>query len=690
MNSFFSKLQQYYYEILKILVFIIAIGLVSWLSPKDSIFKYEFQIGSPWKHNDLFAPFDFAILKTKDQISQEKEKILQGFQPFFNYDENIAKDNLKVLENNFATLWHSDLKKGRKRTRDSLRCLKYTKKLYLAVENKGIIRTDNVIEGKPSGYRIKLIKNNLGTDATLGDFFTIRGALDYVQSQIRKDKRADSTIVLGAISRALVQNVVYDKSKSETAMQELLNHISPSFGMMQKGEMIISKGELVTPEKNQILLSLKKMYETEYGNSKHKYYVLLGITLLISLLFLLEYLFLRFYKFEFFNELKYINLILITQVSLVALSFYIFKSFPEYVYAIPFVILPILLIAFLDHGTGIVIYLITVMLIGFFAPNSFEFFYTQFAAGLVAVFSIGNWDHRIQIARASLFTFVTYIVVYISMLFSREGNLGGFSIDFVELAAINAVLLFLAFPIVFFYEKLFGLVTNLTLLELSNTNNTLLRDLSVKAPGTFQHSLQVSNLAAEALYEIDGDALLARTGALYHDIGKMNNPTYFIENQSAGYNPHDELSYEESARIIIAHVLDGIEMARKAKVPEQVIDFIRTHHGTRMVEYFYRLEKKKNPGLEIDSSEFRYHGPIPFSKETAVVMMADSVEAASRSISKPNEQKINDLVENIVNALIEDNQFANANITFKEITKVKKVLKKKLLDINHVRIAYPD
>jgi len=367
-----------------------------------------------------------------------------------------------------------------------------------------------------------------------------------------------------------------------------------------------------------------------------------------------------------------------------------FKNYPDYVYLIPFVILPIILIAFLDHGTGIVVYLITVMLIGFFAPNSFEFFYTQFAAGLVAVFSIGKWDHRFQIARASLFTFITYIVVYVSMLYSREGNLNNFSLAFVVLTAASSVLIFLAFPIVFLYEKMFGMVTNLTLLELSNTNNILLRELSVKAPGTFQHSLQVSNLAAEALYEIDGDALLARTGALYHDIGKMKNPTYFIENQASGFNPHDELSYEESARVIINHVLDGIEMARKAKIPEQVIDFIRTHHGTRMVEYFYRLEKKNHPGLEIDSSEFRYHGPIPFSKETAVVMMADSVEAASRSITKPNEQKINDLVENIVNFLIADNQFANANITFKEITKVKKVLKKKLMDINHVRIAYPD
>jgi putative nucleotidyltransferase with HDIG domain len=417
---------------------------------------------------------------------------------------------------------------------------------------------------------------------------------------------------------------------------------------------------------------------------------LLGIVLLITLLFLIQYLFIRIFKPDIYDELRYINLILVSQVGMVLLSFYVFTNFPDYVFLIPYVILPVVLIAFVDYGTAIVVHLITVMIIGFFAPNSFDFFYTQFTAGLIGVYSIGRWDHRSRLAKTSLFTFITYLVVYVSMLYTREGNLTGFSMNFLGLIFGNAVLLFLAFPIVFIYEKVFDIVTNLTLLELSNTNNKLLRELSIKAPGTFQHSLQVSNLAAEALYAIKGNALLAMTGALYHDIGKMKRPTYFTENQQGGYNPHDELSYEESANIIISHVIDGIEMAHKANLPEQIIDFIRTHHGTRMVEYFYRLEKRNNPGVEIDENKFKYHGPIPFSKETAVVMMADSVEAASRSISQPNEQKINDLVENIINDLIADNQFANANITFKEITKVKKVLKKKLLDINHVRISYPE
>jgi hypothetical protein len=276
------------------------------------------------------------------------------------------------------------------------------------------------------------------------------------------------------------------------------------------------------------------------------------------------------------------------------------------------------------------------------------------------------------------------------MLFVQEGSLDSFSYIAILYLAGSSILVLLAFPLIFLYEKLFGIVTHLTLLELSNTNNTLLRELSEKAPGTFQHSLQVANLASEALYVIGGDALLARTGALYHDIGKMNNPLYFVENQMSGYNPHDELSYEDSARIIIGHVIDGIEMARKAGLPEQIIDFIRTHHGTRRVEYFYRLEKKMKQGMEVDETEFRYHGPIPFSRETAVVMMADSIEAASRSINKPDEQKINDLVENIVGSLMEGNQFINSNMTLREINTVKKVLKKKIMNINHVRIAYPD
>jgi putative nucleotidyltransferase with HDIG domain len=289
-----------------------------------------------------------------------------------------------------------------------------------------------------------------------------------------------------------------------------------------------------------------------------------------------------------------------------------------------------------------------------------------------------------------VFIFLAYAFVYLGFTLIQEGNLQTVNTLVLGSFALNALFTMLALPLIYFLERIFGLLTDLSLLELSNTNSPLLRQLALVAPGTFQHSMQVANLSEEALYEIGGDTLLARTGALYHDIGKMENPLYFIENQMGGYNPHDDISSAESARIIIDHVTKGIEKARKAHLPEQIIDFIRTHHGNRRVEYFYFLEQKQNPGLSLDERDFSYHGPIPFSKETAVVMMADSVEAASRSIKTPSEQKLNDLVENIIGKQMETNQFINSNITLKEINTVKKVLKKKLMNIYHVRIAYPD
>ncbi len=407
-------------------------------------------------------------------------------------------------------------------------------------------------------------------------------------------------------------------------------------------------------------------------------------------MFVIEFLYFKIYLSEKYDSLKNIVLVLLSQVVLISISSFVFYNYPDLAFVVPYVILPIIITAFLGSRFAIVSYIITILILSFFAANSFEFFYTQFTAGFIAVFTVKDLSKRADIFRTSLWVFLTYMLVYVSMLFVQEGSLESFSFIFMEYIAGSSILLLLSFPIIFIYEKLFGIITNLSLLELSNANNELLLELSQKAPGTFQHSMQVANLASDVMHEIGGDALLVRTGAMYHDIGKTKNPMYFIENQRSGINPHDELAYEESARIIIGHVLDGIEMARKARLPEQIIDFIRTHHGTRRVEYFYRLEKKLNPGVEVDKSEFTYHGPVPFSKETAVVMMADSVEAASKSLKQPTEQSINDLVDMIIQDYMDNDQFVNANITMKDINIAKKVLKKRLLSINHVRIAYPD
>lgn len=688
MKSYLSKLQHNYYEILKVVLFLLAILIVVWVSPKESFFKYEFQVNKPWKHQDLIAPFDFGVLKTNDKLAEEQEQVTQAFYPYFYFDEGLTADGEARLFDLFGL--DGSFKIGEDLIPDSIPELIFLKGVYEDIQQTGILQYDPVLSGQDDGFRIRLIRGREVQEITLGQLYTIRAANSHAKDLIATSQLEDSALLTQIISKTLVQNVFYDAERSKAELNSLLSGISPSHGLVQKGELIISTGELVSPQKYQVLFSLKTEYEKELGSPDAWIYIYIGIILIITLLFTLQYLFFSLYKRALYAELKNVILVLLSQVLMIIIADFIFYNYPQWTYIIPFAILPVIIVAFLDTDIAIIVHLVTVMLLGFFAPNSFEFFYTQFAAGIIAVFSIKKLTKRADLFRTSLFVFLTLGVVYLSMLLVQDGSLDNFETKLVINLAGSAALILLAFPIIFVYEKLFGVLTHLSLLELSNTNNPLLRDLASKAPGTFQHSLQVANLASEALYEIGGDSLLARTGALYHDIGKMNNPGYFVENQMPGHNPHDEISYEESARIIIDHVLSGIEMARKARLPEQIIDFIRTHHGNRRVEYFYRLERKLNPGMEVDQSEFTYHGPVPFSKETAVVMMADSVEAASRSILQPNEQKINDLVDNIVQSLMDDGQFMNASITLKEITKVKKVLKKKLMNINHIRIAYPD
>ncbi len=691
MKSLFSKLQQHSYEILKILSFVVAVVIVVWISPRERMFKYEFRIGKPWNHKDLYAPFDFSILKTEKQLSDEKSEVLKNLKPYFQYDRASTITGRKQLIRNFGERW-SFAGKNKEKTisqQDSITYLDALLAVYDQVE-KGIVRLDPVIEGKPKTFQIKLIKDNIVRDVNLAQLYTVKEADDYAISYIRQLNSADSVLLFDIIDNALVQNVIYDKYKTDLLTQEKISKISPTIGLVQKGELIISQGELVTAAKYQVLASLKKEYEQDLGNSGAWKYVFGGSLLLISFLFFIEYLFLRVFVPSIFSEIRQLHLVLGSQVALLVISFLVFSYYPSWSYVIPYTLLPIVIAAFLERRGALVVHLITLMLLGFYAPNSFEFFYTQFIAGFIAVFSMGQLSKRWHLVKTSLFVFLTYLSVYLSMLMIQEASFSSISVRFILMLSGSSLLILLAFPMIFVYEKIFGMITQLTLLELSNTNNELLRQLAEKAPGTFQHSMQVANLASEVLYVIGGDALLARTGALYHDVGKMNHPLYFVENQSSGINPHDELGYEESARIITGHVLDGVEMARKAHLPEQITDFIRTHHGTRRVEYFYRLERKQNPGMEVNETEFRYHGPVPFSRETAVVMMADSVEAASRSLVNPNEQKINDLVEMIINSMIDTLQFNKAPITLREISVAKKVLKKKLVHIHHVRIAYPE
>lgn len=379
-------------------------------------------------------------------------------------------------------------------------------------------------------------------------------------------------------------------------------------------------------------------------------------------------------------------LLILIMVSVASLTI---RTNSELLQLLPFCLVPIIIRVFFDTRLAYFVHVVTLILTGFMVPNAFEFIFMQLIAGIIAIISVAELRRRSQFFLTAAVIFISYSAIYIGMLLIQDGSLENLSTRPFILFAGNAMITLFSYPLIYIFEKSFGLVTDVTLMELSDTNSTLLRKLSQYAPGTFQHSLQVANIAEEAVYAIGGNTLLVRAGALYHDIGKMDMPMYFIENQTSSMNPHDELGYEESGRIIIGHVYKGIELAKKYKLPEVLVDFIRTHHGTRRAEYFYNLKKIEFPEEEISDKPFKYPGPVPFSKETSVLMMADSVEAASRSMYRPTADSISQLVDKIIESQVNDNQFSNSDLTFQDITRVKKILKKKLMSIYHIRIEYP-
>lgn len=691
MKNFFSFLRNHYTDIYKGFLFIVMIVLLVMIFPKEGKFKYEFQKSKPWMHEVLIAPFDFAILKSLEKLENERKVIRDNIKLYFDFDSNISTEKRQELIVNFNTKWNEKYAntpefQSLKKINEQL-CLS----IFDSVMNVGIIELIPDIENKSGDFGIIVLKDQLAGEKELYELFTIQTAYNFINSILNLSQGVDKVLLLSVLENSLKQNIVFNNVITESEITNSLNNISLAHGMIQEGERIISKGELITSEKFQVLESLKIMYESRLGSSTKYFAILVGQIILITIIVVVLFAFLLFFIKDVFNENRKILLVLIQIILMVFITSLVVKYQIDYLYVVPICIIPIILRAFFDTRIALFVHIITIILIGFLVPNSFEFVYLQLIAGVVTIFSIVDLQRRSQFFITSLAIFITYILIYLGLTLIQEGSLADIKLLYFALFAGSALLSLFSYPLIFIFEKVFGLITDVTLMELSNTNTKLLRELSMKAPGTFQHSLQVSNMAEEAIYEIGGNNLLVRTGALYHDIGKMDNPLYFVENQTTGINPHEELTYEESARIIISHVIKGIEKAKKNKLPEQIIDFIRTHHGTRKAQYFYALEKKNAvEGEIIDESIFTYHGPIPFSKETSVLMIADSVEAASRSLKNHDEEEINDLVDKIIDSQLYAGQFANSDITIKEIEKIKKIFKKMLLNIYHIRIEYPE
>lgn len=668
---------------------LISIFLLVQLFPRQPGFDYEYQQARPWLYDDLIAPFSFAILKSEDQLKAEREALVEAFSPFFSRQPNIDEVILDRFNDNFNEAWNEKYQNQAKqllkeRTRDA------GINILLHLYDRGIVYLNEDFFDKGDDFKIHVIESNIARSKTLGELYTIQQAFIYVITALNHlADDVDADLLKPLLESALSHNVFYNEDLTRRTLEAELAEIPLSRGMVQEGEKIVSKGELISPATYLILESFKKEYQRQVGDSAMQTLLYFGQFLLVSISMIVLMLFLFVFRKDVFADNRRILLILLSVLLMVFTTSIIIRNNVDYLYLVPVCIVPIIIRAFFDNRLALYIHIITIILIGFLIPRSFEFVFLQFLAGIIAILSMADLRRRSQLFYTVALIFVTYSAVYFGLSLAHTGSFENlYWRDFLYFAG-GAFLTLFAYPLIFLFERLFGLPTDFSLLELSDTNNTLLRKLGMEAPGTFQHSLQVANLSEEAIIAIGGNSLLTRTGALYHDIGKMKNALYFVENQTSGYNPHQEITFKESARIIIDHVIDGIEMARKHNLPEYIIDFIRTHHGTTTARYFYTMQMKENPGEEVEKADFIYPGPRPFSKETAVVMMADSVEAASRSLGKPDEKTINKLVDNIIDTQLNEKQFDNADITLKDISTVKSILKRMLLNIYHVRVAYP-
>ena len=669
---------------LKFLMMLASAAVIVLTLPKQAKFSYDIEKGKIWNQKELLSPYNFAILKTQQEIESDEQTALASITPIYQLNSEVETRELDGYKNDLEIKWHSANINDRQKNKYINTGYNLLKEIY----EEGVVLPDKKYQKEAEDYTITVLKNNIATDKNTADMFTKEKAIIFCDKVLSSKKDLDKTFLLNLINNRLQPNLVYDNKLTSRLEKEVIEGLSTTRGMVQKGEVIISKGSVVSEEVYQKLQSFKKAFEDNARVNGDRRLVLLGQFLLVSIAISLLMVFLYLFRKDIYNDNRLLSLILLVITAMLfTLSMAIKLQLPN-LYFIPYCIVPLMIRILFDTRLALNIHLLVVLIAGFFVPNSFEFAYYEITAGMVAIYSIKNIIRREQFLISALIITAAYFLSFLGISFIREGTIK--SIDWTDFLpfVVSVLLTLLAYPLIYIFEKMFAITSDITLIELANTNAPLLREMAFTAPGTFQHSLQVANLAENAIYSIGGNALLVRAGALYHDIGKLENPLFFIENQSSGFNPHDKLPYQESAQIIIRHVSKGIEMAQKANLPEVVVNFIKTHHGDTRVDYFYQSFLKNFPEKFIDENTFRYPGPIPFSKEAGVLMLADSVEAASRSLKEPDEQSISMLVDRIVKYKLDQNQLKDSNITLKDIETIKAIFKRMLMSIYHVRIDY--
>lgn len=620
---------------LQVLSFAALAALSIYLAPKYSNpFKYHFEIGQPWAYGLVTAESNFAIYKTEAQLDIERQEVLRDYTPCYTLDTTAKQHAIYVLP--LAEM-------------DKLRSMGCT--------------------------NVSVIDNRVATQVPVSQLYTPKTAYEATAQNIRP-------------------NLQYDSITSENMRQNLLSSISLTQGMVQQGEKIIDTGEIVSDRTYQILESLRRTVKEQNISHRQSLTSTIGIAAYIIFLIILFVLYLHTYRRKLLDNLRNILFFSILMGIIIGISFLVLQhAAVGLIYLIPFAWVPIITRVFYDSRTAIFIHLITTFIVSIAAPAPYIFISIQVIAGIVAVISLRDMTQRAQLAQTALFLFLIYSIIYTATTMLVTGDIMNVEYRYYIYFAINAVLVICAYGLIFLFERTFGLVSNITLVELTNVNSNLMLEFAEKAPGTFQHSLQVSNLATEAAKRIGAKVLLVRTGALYHDIGKMAHPEYFIENQT-GHNPLQSMPYAEAAKVIIEHVTDGERIARKHRLPEVIIHFIKSHHGTSVTRYFYNsaVNQAKEQGKtaqDVRKEDYAYPGPKPYSKEAAILMMADAIEARSRTLNELTEDSISAMVDQMIDAQVADGQFAETKLSFKDLEDIRIVFKQKLIEINHHRITYP-
>lgn len=683
--SYFSKTKKdfSFRDLLyKALIFVGTVAVIVYFLPRDGKFNYQFDTDKPWKYGQLMATFDFPIYKDDKIVEREQDSILANFQPYFQLDKSVEKNALNKLK--------ADYQNHLKGIVPSSDYMRFLERKLSEVYRSGILSTDQLAKlQKDSTAAIMVVNDKMANQQSTDKLYSVKDAYNYVLTGDTLHYRPD-ILRQCSLNEYLLPNLTYDEQRTETAKKEVLDNYSWANGIVLSGQKIIDRGEIVNQETYNILESLRKESIKRSESIGQKRLILLGQILYVSIFMLCFMLYLDLFRKDYYDRKGSLSLLFTLTMFYCVVTALMVANNIFNIYILPYAMLPIIIRVFLDSRTAFITHAITILICSISLRYPHEFILLQLSAGLVAIFSLRELSQRSQLFRTAILVILTYAAVYFAFELITENDLSKLNGSMYTYFIINGVLLLFTYPLLFLVEKTFGFTSNVTLVELSNINNNLLRRMSETVPGTFQHSMQVANLAAEAANRIDAKSQLVRTGALYHDIGKMENPVFFTENQSGGVNPHKNLNYEQSAQVVINHVTDGLKLAEKNNLPKVIKDFITTHHGRGKTKFFYISWKNEHPGEEPNEELFTYPGPNPFTKEQAILMMADSVEAASRSLPEYTEESISNLVDKIIDSQVAEGYFKKCPITFKDIATVKAVFKEKLKTIYHTRISYPE